>query len=100
MSDHFIHVECPVEECGTEMKIALEYEAGESNWGADADGRRGMYVPGRWYVAGDLPMSCPNHHTFTDAEIAQIDKQATAEADEYSYDFESDYEWAREHDDE
>lgn len=40
--------------CGADVVVRLEWEEGDTNYGADADGNRGVEVPGRWiafYVA-------------------------------------------------
>lgn len=84
MVDHTITLDCPVEECGTDFTVELYYEPGDSNYGADADGNRGMYVPGYWYP-DEMPACCPNGHVFSPEELKALDKTATALADEYEY---------------
>lgn len=52
---------CPVM-CGTgedSIEITLAYEKPDYNYGADADGNRGIYVAGYWYPEDSVPEHCP-----------------------------------------
>lgn len=52
-----VEVPCPVEGCtGPDgalepgvVVVELEWEPADHHYGADADGNRGVYVPGYWY---------------------------------------------------
>ncbi len=86
---------CPRDECEGTVKVTLEWEPPESNYGADADGNRGMYVAGYWCAYPDE--LCSLWHTLTDDERDSIGQDAEANAgeadEEYSgpdYDAEDD----------
>lgn len=61
--------------CDTEFQIELEWEPGDSNYGADADGNRGISVPGYFYV--DV---CPSHCPGCGEEITSRDEEAWADS--------------------
>jgi len=54
------------------MPVVLEWEPADPIYGADADGHRGMYLPGYW-SAVDVPR-CPNGCELEEGE--QKDVQA------------------------
>lgn len=90
----YVEVQCPViltdsgdahgtssRRCEGGLLVGLTWEPGESNWGADADGNRGIYVPGFW-VPSEIPDKCDTcGFVFTDAGKEQIDKEAMEKAE-------------------
>jgi len=44
--------------CGKKYDVPFVAEADEHNWGADADGNRGIFVPGA-LIIGDTDAQCP-----------------------------------------
>ena len=51
--------ECPT--CGAELKISASWEPADPNYGADADGNRGMYIPGYYSLEDVECMEDPTH---------------------------------------
>ncbi len=39
---------CPHDDCEGQVVVEVEFEPGDPNYGADADGRRGVAVAGYW----------------------------------------------------
>jgi hypothetical protein len=84
-TEKFIY-DCP--ECGHEMGLIVAYEPPDPNYGADRDGNRGVFLPGRWVVEDTEP--CVNGCEITPedldclAELVQDDaedlEQALADA--------------------
>lgn len=60
------------------MAVTLEYEPGDNNYGADADGNRGIYVRGYW--SGTAADACTLGHTLTPKEQSELQEQAGYEA--------------------
>lgn len=80
--------DCEVEE----IEVELGWEPGDPNYGADADGNRGISVPGYAFVEDELPTECPDCGVkFTAEQMADFDKRAAKQADEYEEDYEPDY---------
>lgn len=78
------------EDCVGVVKVELEYEPPDNNYGADADGNRGIRVPGYW-SAYDVE-SCTLGHTLTEAEQAEIKRDAEYDAvDEFDPAYDSEY---------
>lgn len=70
---------CP-RDCEGEVVVSLEYEPADPDYGADADGNRGIYVRGYWTMYGADPV-CSTGHTLTAEEQKEIIEQAES-ADE------------------
>jgi hypothetical protein len=64
---------CPRGECDGEVAVTLEYEPGEM-YGQDADGNRGMWVPGRWIA--EAAETCTQGHNLDDAEREKVQDDA------------------------
>lgn len=63
-------------QCSAELLVHVDREPAEPNHGADADGNRGIYVPGYWFTE-DFASSCAEcGHVWTPAERAEIDELA------------------------
>lgn len=84
------HVEavCPRETadgtpCEAPIRFELDYEQADPHWGADADGNRGMYVPGYWYLASVTPQQCPKGHDLTEDEQKGLEAEAESMAKYY-----------------
>lgn len=58
MPQDYIEIECPY--CKKPIRCDVEIEPAEYNWGADADGHRGIYVPAYAYLADNEPSECPH----------------------------------------
>ncbi len=74
----------------------MDYEPADPNYGADADGNRGMYVAGYW--SGSCDDSCSEGHTLTADEQEQVNTEAAADftAEDEA---ENEQDWWPEHDD-
>jgi len=74
------------EPCVDEIEVNLEYEPGEANYGADADGNRGISIPGYFYTEDSAPLKCEEcGHIYTDAERQEIQTKMEKAANEYEY---------------
>lgn len=74
------------EPCCVEYEVELGYEPGESNYGADADGNRGISIPGFFGVEGEIPTKCDEcGHEFTMEELESLRKEADEKARDYEY---------------
>ncbi len=82
-------VSCPRPDCEGEVAVTLEWEPADWNYGADADGNRGMYVRGYYWSAATGP-SCSEGHVFFADERVVLDKVAADEAGDY-YAIEDEY---------
>jgi hypothetical protein len=82
--------------CEDTIEIELEYEPGESNYGADADGNRGISVSGYFYSDTEAPLKCEEcGHIYSDEERADIQKEINKKCENYERDYdppEPDYE--------
>lgn len=72
-------VQCLNNGCDGTVRLNMEWEAPESNWGADADGNRGIYVAGHWnaYVQGNM---CSKGHVLYPDEMMVIEQTAMDDA--------------------
>lgn len=74
------------EPCCVEIEVPLEYEPGEANYGADADGNRGIYIPGGFYADFSPPEKCDEcGHVYTTDELKSLSDEADKKASEYVY---------------
>lgn len=75
------------ETCIEEIEFDLAYEPADASYGADADGNRGMYVPGYFYPESDPPEKCEEcGHFYSDEEKEEINKLMEAKANDYEVD--------------
>lgn len=66
-----------------EVELTAGYEPGDPNYGADADGNRGISLPGYAYYESGLPETCPEcGHEFTAEETATLELLADEAAEE------------------
>jgi hypothetical protein len=57
--------------CDAEFSLDLQYEEGDAAYGADADGNRGINVPGYFEWCGEIPDKCSEcGHVYTEDEKA------------------------------
>ena len=85
-----LHLGDAAEPCCVDIELDLAYEPGESNYGADADGNRGISIPGGFYVEDEIPTKCSEcGHEYTMEELGDLRKQADEKA--ASYEVEPDY---------
>lgn len=70
-------------ECGADVEVELTYEPPDSSYGADADGRRGVYVNGYWFVDGSIPDTCARKCVWTEEDAKEVDRRAEEEAEDY-----------------
>lgn len=71
----FLRMFCPIEDCEASWLLRSEREPDDPNYGADADGNRGMFVRGD-IVPGDLPKFCPVcEATYDKGDIAGLEHQ-------------------------
>lgn len=84
MSDREIYLSCP--ECGEEDAITftLAWEEGDSNYGADADGNRGISVPGYFYLDDGDPTKQSCSCKLTSEQYAALHTEAKTRAEKYS----------------
>lgn len=62
--------------CEREHTVEVEFLPAEM-YGTDADGNRGVKMPGEWVLIGDIPLTCPScGHTYTTEELANMAKDA------------------------
>ncbi len=64
---------CP-RDCEGEVTVTLEYEPGESNWGADRDGNRGIAVRGYWMAEADV--ACSQGCVLTEQEVKGVESES------------------------
>lgn len=88
-----VTVNCPRCEEG-ELEFDLGYAPADPNYGSDADGNRGRYVPAYFYVESDCPEACSAGCLLTTEE----EKEAVKAADEAARDHRPD-EWEPDYDD-
>jgi hypothetical protein len=89
---NFVPPEGEQADCTEEIAVNLDWEPGESNWGADADGNRGIYVAGYFYPCDDPPEKCARcGHFYTEEEKEEINKLMEQKAEKYTEDYEPDY---------
>jgi hypothetical protein len=70
--------------CDAEFSLDLQYEEGDAAYGADADGNRGINVPGYFEWCGEIPDKCSEcGHVYTEDEKEELHKLATQKAGEY-----------------
>lgn len=75
--------------CQHEIEVELGYEEGDSSYGADADGNRGISVPGYFYPAEDPPEKCSEcEHCYSTEEKEEINKLMEKAADSYTESYE------------
>ncbi len=79
-----VTVDCPREdaegdECEGVVNVTLEWEPGDRNYGADADGRRGVFVSGYW--ESEAAESCSRGHALTLGERESVGILAADETD-------------------
>jgi hypothetical protein len=64
-----------------EIPYTIGYEPGESNYGADADGNRGISISGYWGTDDEAPHKCEKcGKGFTNEERAEIEEQMRQKA--------------------
>lgn len=85
-----IELTCPKDDCDGTVHASLAWEPPEPNYGADADGNRGMYVAGYWYVE-DVGSTCNKGHTMDTDDAQVLSEEATARAQKDSWDDDGDY---------
>lgn len=93
---HTITLHCPhllddETECEADVEVELAYEPPDPNYGADADGRRGIYVSGYFYVES-IADTCAKGHVLTGEEEADVERRAEKEARDYEPEDTRDYE--------
>lgn len=76
MSMVTLTIQCPDPDCEHEFDVEADVDPGESNFGADADGNRGIYVPA-WVVPPD-DVLCPKCG-------ANCDEVAKQQAEDYKF---------------
>lgn len=76
-----ISVDCS--ECGEEIEVEISWEPGERGWGADADGNRGIDIPGRYVPEEPIPQ-CSNKCELSPKQ--REDLRIAAEELAYDYD--------------
>lgn len=73
--------------CSVELEVELDFEPGDKNYGADADGNRGISVPGYAYPINEPPDVCPEcGKPFTKDELKAIDARFSIAADNFKPD--------------
>lgn len=65
-----------------EVAVGLDWEPEDRSYGADADGRRGVYVAGYWYAA-EVAETCSEGCTLTPEQYADAERRAAREARDY-----------------
>lgn len=76
-------------ECEAEIVVELEWTPGEL-YGTDADGRRGMWVPGGFSVCG-IAETCENGCQWDAHDLTEIEQRADRAARDASRNDEPDY---------
>jgi hypothetical protein len=77
----------PCRECGADIELACCWTPEERNYGADADGRRGICVPGYMSLDDEIPDVCPDDecgHTFTPDERDSLETDAQRACEQWS----------------
>jgi hypothetical protein len=78
-----ITLTCPI--CDADFDIELEYEPADPHFGSDADGNRGVYIPG-YYHQADVPGECPVcKGTFAPDELSDLINDAKFQVDDHNY---------------
>ena len=73
------------DQCETEIELECEVEPADPNYGADADGNRGIYV-GPHIVRPDPPKSCSVcNNTYDKDQLKDLERQIEQECCDYSY---------------
>lgn len=89
-------INCSRKDCDGEMEVELSWEDPDPSFGQDADGNRGVYVPGYWYgpAAGDkdFPEVCSTGHVFSvyekiEIEVSIIESAETESGDDPDDDY-------------
>jgi len=62
------------EDCEGQVSTLMEWEPGDPNYGADADGNRGVCVQGYW--TADPAATCSEGHVLSKSETAAVVKEA------------------------
>lgn len=71
-----------------EIEYEIAYEPDDPNYGADADGNRGVYVKGGYYTETDPPYRCDVcKKNFTKSEREQIEKLMQKDAATFNSDY-------------
>ena len=86
MPDHTITVPCPHvmddgAPCEADVVVTLHWCPGEM-WGTDADGNRGMWVPGHYEVDA-IGEACEAGCVFAEADSEALEKAAEQAAVDY-----------------
>lgn len=80
MTANYIEIECPM--CGKIIRLEAEIMPAEPNYGADADGHRGIYVPAYATLVDDEPSECPLcKEEFYDTDLDKVRTQIATELD-------------------
>lgn len=70
-----------------ELSLGIDWESGERGYGADADGNRGIDIPGYFCLSEEVPLTCPAcGYQFTDEERLAIQASAERDAANREYD--------------
>jgi hypothetical protein len=85
MSSRCISFNCPREGCeGTFEDVECEVEPGDPNYGADADGNRGIYLPASLNAPSYDGEECSEGHTMdTPEEVREWEARAEREVRDY-----------------
>jgi hypothetical protein len=74
--------------CEDTIEIELEYEPGDSNYGADADGNRGISVAGFFTAITEAPDKCEEcGHIYSEEEKSSILREMEKKAEGYEPDY-------------
>jgi hypothetical protein len=91
MPDLYLTATCPNEDCQAEMEVGATVCPAESNWGADADGNRGIYVPA-YIEEWDTPTKCEDCGVeYNEEQLEQLNKQLLSAAENYEPPTRDDY---------
>ena len=86
MPANYIEIECPI--CDETFKLEVEIMDAEPNYGADADGHRGIYIPAYATLVDDEPSACPScKEEFYDTDLDSIRAQINKELNEINKEF-------------
>ena len=87
----FDHTTDDGEDCiDKDIEVVLDREPDDPNYGADADGNRGIFVAGYWYTETAAPDKCATcGHVYTDEERKEIEEAMNRAAE--TYEWEPDY---------
>lgn len=69
---------CITEDCEGRIALTIEYEPADPNYGADADGNRGIFVPG-FYYASFIDRTCTKGCQFDESSDAALEARAAME---------------------